>query len=269
MELNAAQVQRALLLAAVCSQTYAQFSNEDGSFVLPPGYSLFDTIEAKSLIGVWERFGFILQSPEEIVIAFRGTSSATNWIADAIASQKTCRYIKEGGLTHRGFTGIYASARKQVLSALRRLPQDKTLYVTGHSLGAALATLCAVDIAANTACTPILFTFASPRVGDPDFAKAFAKYVPNSYRIANLFDIVTHAPPYIYKLPKQEKTYYYRHVPVSYPLNFQNGSVPANHVIDSYFAELAKAEPVYAEQLSAASPGLCPVSSRLSSSSFV
>lgn len=95
MELNAAQVQRALFLAAVCSQTYAQFSNEDGSFVLPPGYSLFDTIEAKSFIGVWERFGFILHSPEEIVIAFRGTSSTTNWIADAIASQKSCGYIKE------------------------------------------------------------------------------------------------------------------------------------------------------------------------------
>ncbi|GJM71723.1 hypothetical protein HMSSN036_39390 [Paenibacillus macerans] len=88
MELNGAEVRRGLFLAAVCSQTYAQFSNEDGSFVLPPGYSLFDTIEAKSFIGVWERFGFILQSPEEIVIAFRGTSSTTNWIADAIASQK-------------------------------------------------------------------------------------------------------------------------------------------------------------------------------------
>lgn len=269
MELNGAEVRRGLFLAAVCSQTYAQFSNEDGSFVLPPGYSLFDTIEAKSFIGVWERFGFILQSPEEIVIAFRGTSSTTNWIADAIASQKSCGYIKESSLTHRGFTGIYASARKQVLSALRRLPQEQPLFVAGHSLGGALATLCAVDMAANTARTPVLFTFGSPRVGDPDFAKAFAKYVPNSYRIANLFDVVTHAPPYIYKLPKREKTYYYRHVLVSFPLNFQNGSVPANHVIESYFAELAKLDADYAERLAAASPGFCPVSSRLSSNSFV
>lgn len=258
MELNSAEVQRALFLAAVCSQTYAQFANQDGSFILPANYSLYDTLEAKSLIGVWERFGFILESANEIVIAFRGTSSATNWIADAIASQKNFKFIKEACLTHRGFTGIYSSARRQLLSALDRLPADKTLYLTGHSLGGALATLCAVDIAANTARSPILFTYGSPRAGDPDFAKALAKYVPNSYRIANLFDVVTHAPPYVYKLPKREQVYYYSHVPASSLLNFQNGSLSSNHIIGSYFAELAKREPEFAARLSAANPGFCP-----------
>ena len=75
-------------LGAICGQTYTQFSNTDGSFVLPLNYSLYDTIEANSLISVSERFGFILESPDEIIIAFRGTSSTTNWISDAIASQK-------------------------------------------------------------------------------------------------------------------------------------------------------------------------------------
>ena len=143
------QEQWAIFLALICGQTYTQFSNTDGSFVLPLNYSLYDTIEANSLISVSERFGFILESPDEIIIAFRGTSSTTNWISDAIASQKL-QYIKDSSLTHRGFTNIYASARGQVMSALNRLPAHKTLFITGHSLGGALATLCAVDAAANT-----------------------------------------------------------------------------------------------------------------------
>lgn len=56
-------------------------------------------------------------------------------------------------MTHRGFTDIYASARDAILSLLGTLSPEKTLYVTGHSLGGALATLCALDVAANSAFT--------------------------------------------------------------------------------------------------------------------
>lgn len=128
------QVQRAIFMAAVCSETYTQFMNPDGSFVLPSAYTLYDTIEAKSLNRIWEPFGFIIQSDTEIIVAFRGTSSTTNWIDDAMASQIPFKYIKESCLTHRGFTNIYASARKQVLSALSKLSSDKALFITGHSL---------------------------------------------------------------------------------------------------------------------------------------
>lgn len=256
---NHAQEQRAIFLAAICGQTYEQYSNKDGSFVVPLNYSVVDTIEARSLINIWERFGFILESPEEIIIAFRGTSSTTNWISDAIASQKNFKYIKETCLTHRGFTDIYSSARGQIFSALTMLSPEKTLYITGHSLGAALATLCAIDIAANTGYnSPYLFTYGSPRVGDPAFTSVFSKYVRNSCRTANLLDIVTHAPPPIYKLPKREKKYYYSHVHTSSPLPFQNGSLGANHIIGSYFAELSKLEPQYTQLLCSANPGLCP-----------
>jgi triacylglycerol lipase len=259
MELNQAQIQRALFLAAVCGQTYTQFTNPDGTFVLPPPYTLFEPLEAKSLLGQWERFGFIWKSADEIIIAFRGTSSASNWIADAIATQQKFKWAKDAGLTHRGFTGIYGSARRQIHSALRQLPEDRTLYLTGHSLGAALATLCAMDLAANTNRVPILFTFGSPRVGDPDFVQAFAKQVPNSYRIHNEFDPVTHIPPTIFKLPRQEKTYYYRHVPASYPLYFADASLSSNHSIGSYYAELAELDSVYAQHLSTVSPSFLPV----------
>lgn len=252
--------ERAIFLAAVCGQTYTQFANTDGSFVVPSDYQVSGTIEAKSFSNVWERFGFILESPQEIIIAFRGTSSTTNWISNIIASQKRFKYVQEYCLTHRGFTDIYSSARGEMLSTLSKLSQDKTLYITGHSLGAALATLCTIDIAANTPFTsPILYTYGSPRVGDPDFAKAFKTLVPNSFRIANLFDLVAYAPPQIYKLPKRDKTYYYSHVQTYTSLSFQNGSASANHIISSYFAELSKLKPKYTEELCIANPGFCPL----------
>lgn len=253
--------QRAIFLAAICGQTYAQYSNPDGSFVVPLNYSICHTIEAKSLFSKgWERFGFILESPEEIVIAFRGTSSTTDWISDVIASQKRFKYIEDDCLTHRGFTDIYASARNEIVSALSRLPSGKNLYITGHSLGAALATLCAVDIAANIAVrTPILVTFGSPRVGDPAFAKACSKYIPNSYRVANPFDIVTYAPPSIYKLPKREKKYYYSHIRTLSELSFQYGTISLNHVISSYFTELSSLQPEFTHMLCSSNPGFCPV----------
>lgn len=64
------QEQRAIFLAAVCGQTYTQFSNIDGVFVIPLDYQLCHPIEAQSFNNVWERFGFILESPQEIIIAF-------------------------------------------------------------------------------------------------------------------------------------------------------------------------------------------------------
>lgn len=257
---NQAFEERAIFLAAVCGQTYAQFNRTDGSFTVPTGYSVIHTIQAKSLGNVWERFGFIIESPEEIIVAFRGSSSTANWISNANATQKKFKYIKETCLTHRGFTDIYTSARSGIHSALSRLSSGKRLYITGHSLGGALATLCAPDVAANTLfSTPHLYTYGSPRAGDPAFAKAGTRYVPNSNRIANLFDAAAYVPPSIFKLPKRDKRYYYSHVREFHPLSFQKGSVSLNHALSSYFKELSTLRPAFTRQLCSASPGFCPV----------
>ncbi|MBW4081191.1 lipase family protein [Paenibacillus sp. S150] len=260
MSSNQAFEERAIFLAAVCGQTYVQFNNIDGAFTVPMGYSVSHIIHAKSLGQIRERFGFILESPEEIIIAFRGSSSTVNWISNANAMQKKFKYIKEDCLAHRGFTDIYSSARSGLLSALSRLPSGKRLYITGHSLGGALATLCAADIAANTEYnTPHLYTYGSPRTGDPAFAQACSKHVPNSYRIANLFDAAAYVPPSIFKLPNRDKRYYYSHVQTFCPLSFQKGSVSLNHALGSYFRELSKLRPEFARRLCSAAPGFCPV----------
>jgi pimeloyl-ACP methyl ester carboxylesterase len=68
--------------------------------------------------------------------------------------------------------------------------------ICGHSLGGALATLLALDLAANTAfAEPAVYTYGSPRTGDSLFAATYDQVVKNSYRVTNRLDVVTALPP--------------------------------------------------------------------------
>jgi len=253
----------AVFLAAVCSQTYAQYNDPDGRYVVPSPFVPVGEIRARAPAGAPERFGFVLESDTHAIVAFRGTSSTNEWVADAMASQVRYPFVKNAGSTHRGFTNMYDSARKGIFGLMDGVPKDKTIYVTGHSLGGALAALCALDLAANAGFrNPVVYTFGSPRAGDPAFRKAFGNKVGESYRVNNRFDVVTHLPPTTYKLPKRDKTFYYEHVRKAETLAFHNGSVPGNHVIGSYYAALAVKDPLFAEQLSLRNPGFCPLPDR-------
>ena len=70
------------------------------------------------------------------------------------------------------------------------------MEITGHSLGAALATLYAMENAhAGQIVNPMLCTFASPLVGDATFASVFNGLKLTSWRVDNALDLVTKAPP--------------------------------------------------------------------------
>ncbi|RIE04135.1 lipase family protein [Cohnella faecalis] len=249
---------KAIFLAAVCSQTYMQFS-QNGAFIVPTDYSPVGSFTAESLGGGRELFGFILESERDAIVAFRGTSTTEDWITDAMVAQVDYKWVKQGGLVHRGFARVYGSAREQILAALNRMQGDKPLTITGHSLGGALAVLCAPDVSANSRFRlPCVYTYGAPRAGDPAYAKTFGSRAGASFRVQNVYDAVPHLPPFIMKLPRRGKVYYYSHVRREAPLDFQNGSVSANHVISSYFNDLAGKDPAYAKRMCARNPGFCP-----------
>ncbi|WP_409345486.1 lipase family protein [Paenibacillus sp. MBLB4367] len=249
----------AIFLAATCSQTYHQFADPDGGFVVPAGFTCAKPLTARAFGLTKERFGFILESDHDIIIAFRGTDSTADWISDMIARQSDFSYVAGAGATHRGFTKIYDSVRSQIHETLERMPHDKKLYITGHSLGGALATLCAFDGAYNTKFRqPIVYTYASPRVGDPTFAAAYNRTIEYNRRIVNEVDIVPLTPPQTYKPPKSDTAYRYLHVRGAHPLRFQKMSVSENHSITSYFNALRELDPVYAQSLCRRCPGFCP-----------
>lgn len=256
---NTFDARRAIWLAAACVQTYRQYGNPSEEFVVPAGYKLVSGFSAHSLNRVWEPFGFILESADDIVIAFRGTSSSSDWASDALATQMEYPYARGAGKTHRGITQIYQTARDQIHTSLRGLNPAKTLYLTGHSLGGALAILCALDVSFHTSFrAPQLYTYGSPRVGSPAFVSAFSRRPIGVQRISNLYDAVTYLPPPTVRIPRINQTFEYRHVKPFVSLEFHNGRMSSNHVIGSYFTELSKRDPAYAQRLCEANPGFCP-----------
>jgi hypothetical protein len=151
--------------------------------------------------------GYIAQDETgNVVIAIRGTHGVHEWIHDVLYEAVPCPFLAEAGHTEDGFTDMYMSLRVTAEHESKRLvkfvaemefPRPmKSLTICGHSLGAALATLLALDLVANTQYKDLaLYNFASPRTGDERFAKVFNRMVPKTYRIANGKDLVTEIPP--------------------------------------------------------------------------
>jgi len=95
----------------------------------------------------------------------------------------------QGGNVHRGFKAALLEVWTDLEDYVSNLQKNNLkIWITGHSLGAALATL-AADRYGNV---QGLYTYGSPRVGDQDFRKDFNV---NTYRFVNNSDIVTKVPP--------------------------------------------------------------------------
>ena len=260
MRNNKMDIRTAIFLAAVCSQTYLQFNSKNGIFLVPQHFKIAGIIDAQAFGNPLERFGFILESERSIIVAFRGTGTAADLAVDMIARQLTFPYARHAGLTHIGFTELYSSCRGSLLKLLNRMSSSKSLYVTGHSLGGALATLAGLDIALNSHHKkPRIYTFGAPRVGDPVFARYFNRHIDLCCRVSNQSDIVPRLPPLIYQSPKNDKFYYYLHVKGEYKLNFKGGSISANHLLAGYFNDLAKEDSSYAATMCSQPAGWCPV----------
>lgn len=150
--------------------------------------------------------GLVLQASGagDIVIAIRGTEGIQEWIHDAQFLPKPCPFMAAAGHTEDGFTDMYQSMRIGLDPASSTLVQSlpklefprpiTSLTICGHSLGGALATLLALDVAVNTSFTPAVYTYASPRTGDPQFVSIYNHAVPNTVRIANRLDLVPKLP---------------------------------------------------------------------------
>ena len=191
--------------------------------------------------------GLILQAAAagDVVIAIRGTEGIQEWIHDAEFLMVPCPFLAGSGHTEDGFTAVYLSMTTNsapgspvVVKALSVLafPRPVTsLTICGHSLGGALATLLALDVAANTQFkNPSVYTYASPRTGGPQFAATYNQVVPNTTRFSGRIDLVPKLP-----LPPL-----YEHVLGLYELNSVQLGIPPKilvkpdllclHILTSY-----------------------------------
>ncbi|CAL9781634.1 unnamed protein product [Musa acuminata subsp. burmannicoides] len=151
-----------------------------------------------------------------VIVAFRGTQehSIRNWIQDLFWKQLDLNYPDmPDAMVHHGFYSAYhnTTLRPGIVSAVqeaRELYGDIPVMVTGHSMGGAMASFCALDLTVNYGIHNVqLMTFGQPRVGNAAFASYFSKHVQNAVRVTNEHDIVPHLPPYYSYFP--QKTYHH------------------------------------------------------------
>ncbi len=141
---------------------------------------------------------------DTVIVAFRGTECDLDRGSEALAQfiadlsvDVDIRWVdaQGGGRIHRGFRDALDEIWTDLQVCLERLiARGCRLWITGHSLGGALALL-AADRLCRIYEVQGVYTFGAPRIGDKRFTSGFA---PRSFRIVNNNDLVPHLPPFPY-----------------------------------------------------------------------
>jgi triacylglycerol lipase len=162
---------------------------------------------------------------------FSGTSMYSEWLEDMNFFQtrpigiNNLISIGSEKYVHRGFYNIYMAIQVTVRKA-HKINATQTIVV-GHSLGGAIATLAIVDLYVQDSSPMFLYTFGSPRVGNPDFVNLFDHLFlsfHNVYRVYNTEDIVTTLPFPVWG------SILYSHVGTAISFTANLGSLVLNHI---------------------------------------
>ncbi|XP_062080852.1 phospholipase A1-Igamma1, chloroplastic-like [Humulus lupulus] len=180
------------------------------------GYVAVSTDEASKTLG-----------RRDITIAWRGTVTRLEWIADMMDFLKPISGNKipcpdPSVKVESGFVDLYTdkdetcrfckySVREQILSEVKRLiemypGEEMSITITGHSLGAALAILSAYDIAetginisGNGRVVPLsVLSFSGPRVGNVRFRERLEALGVKVLRVVNVHDVVPKSPGLVF-----------------------------------------------------------------------
>ena len=137
---------------------------------------------------------FIGELDSYIVICFPGSKEFLDWV-DNLRFRKTSIFLnkRDDIKVHEGFFDQYATIRMDIREEISNRDKNKKIFITGHSLGGALATLCHYyDYFYDDSAMSI--TFGSPRVGNNEFKKDFNLLKLESYRIVYGEDTITKVP---------------------------------------------------------------------------
>lgn len=186
------------------------FSEQSALFARLSNLAYKDPIEAKK---IFNKMGYesiyysndgsnayVLEDANDIIVVCRGTE-VKEW-NDIKADLSIDRVPSRTGIgqVHRGFRTYTDKIWEPIKSHIKKT-KDKELWMTGHSLGAAMATLmarrCVLDVSMQV--PKALFTFGSPRVGDRIYIDEFNGQI-TYHRWVNDGDIVTKVPfaPFYY-----------------------------------------------------------------------
>ena len=173
-------------LSQLAYQPLNQISDQLKTQYNLPQYQPFD-------VQTTDTHAFLAANDKMVVLAFRGSASIENWLTDF----KAILVPSKIGMVHDGFNEALKSVWDNLYDTICTWRgQDQTFWVTGHSLGGALATL-AVDwlTEQDFDVDGGLYTYGQPRVGDKVFADNFnTKMNGQVFRFVNDADIVPRVP---------------------------------------------------------------------------
>ncbi|SGZ76944.1 Lipase [Bathymodiolus thermophilus thioautotrophic gill symbiont] len=235
----------ALELAHLSAATYTQYVDyiKGKKWTVPEGYKLEITFQTTHE-GDPYPLGFIASKGGDIYISWRGVLTIEEWFEAIDFEQEDCAYLTEGSKVESGFYQVYTLAEKicspqvKVLNFLKERQIKGNIYLTGHSLGGALAVLNVLDIVKHTKYQDlILYSFAAPRTGSPEYAAIYNNANLNSWRVVNVNDEVP-------KLPlKNTLGCYYQHVNQEFSITFGSGCIEdwaEDHLLPNYISQLEK-----------------------------
>lgn len=184
----------AWVLASMCHLVYDRFEDggktkalllkklSGGGFKWVKGFSSAETGTQAFLV--------VKDDRSYAVLAFRGTEK--NW-RDIQTDIRARRVRTPKGKIHVGFKNAFASIEEDIKKSLALL-EGIPLYITGHSLGGALATVATQILEWDSRFTDQIaacYTFGSPRVGNDEYDSSIKSMF---YRVVNTTDVVTIVP---------------------------------------------------------------------------
>ncbi|EDQ87174.1 uncharacterized protein MONBRDRAFT_38123 [Monosiga brevicollis MX1] len=141
------------------------------------------------------------EAGKRIIVAFQGTHDLTQWIDDLDFFKADLQYpgASSDVKVHSGFYKAYRQVKQNVDQVVNQTlfnNPEYTILVTGHSLGAALAAMCSLDLSIGHPQARILhYTYGQPRVGNQAFAQFYESHnLAQHYRMTHNEDPVPHLP---------------------------------------------------------------------------
>ncbi|WAL62136.1 lipase family protein [Thermocoleostomius sinensis] len=162
---------------------------------------------------------FLFRTDSCIVLAFRGSQERKDWHTNFkfklknFACHQSMEPLDEDttppiGMVHSGFQAAWNTIETPIIQQIRLWNADRSaplpLFITGHSLGGALATVAAASLVKRKHLNiQGVYTFGQPRVGDLVFVFDVGQALKGKvFRFVNNNDIVPHVPlPYSFWNP--------------------------------------------------------------------
>ncbi len=174
-------------LASIADTAYQSPVDADESY-RKLGFDKMMPVVENSMIG------YVMSAGDVTVVAFRGTNAGE--ISDWLANLDSLSTNTRQGSLHRGFYYAYESLKPQIAKLLHK-SKTKHLWITGHSLGGALALVCAYDLIDNEKfAIDGIITFGQPMVAHKQLADHLDTLLSGRYaHFVNEADIVPRVPP--------------------------------------------------------------------------